>query len=407
MSLLAILRFFTTILSLIILAAAVYLLWSWNDGRMVRDVAGGLRLEREDWRLWSGLGLLAWSFLGGRILPLIIAKPDTRRTRATWGDGRIVTSRTGSSLWIESHGPAGAPPIIITHGWGMDSTFWCYAKQDLTDRFRLILWDLPGLGRSKASARDRIAVAAFAADLATVIEESGARPVVLVGHSIGGMTIQTLVRDHPQLESRIAGVVLLHTTYTNPLETMMFSRLLRALQRPVLEPAMKLTIALGPLVWLSNWQSYLSGWSHLAHRSGFGADVTRSQLEHVTLLATRNRPAVLARGDLATLYWDATNALRDLSAPVLVVGGDKDIVTKLEANRAIAGQTQLATLQVVEGANHMAPMERADIYNRMIADFALRVQPATSTDVRVEAPGEAPAPSPEPRSEPRDSPPPP
>jgi pimeloyl-ACP methyl ester carboxylesterase len=218
------------------------------------------------------------------------------------------------------------------------------------------------------------------------------------------MTIQTLMRDHPQLQDRIAGLVLLNTTYTNPLKTMILSGPLLALQRPLLEPAMKLVMALRPLIWLFKWQSYLSGSAHLANRFGFGKYVTRSQLEHTTLLATRSDPGLLARGDLAMFHWDATAALQHVRRPVLVIGGDADIVTKLEANRAIAEQTEIASLRVVPGVNHMGPMERADLYNSLIADFAFRLQPGLSADDGPrrpdggdrqppwrEAPGESPA----------------
>jgi pimeloyl-ACP methyl ester carboxylesterase len=380
MPLLSFVRFFAIILSLAILGAASYLLWSWYQGDLVRDTAGVLHRERDDWRLWTGLALLAWSFLGRWIVPLLVARPDRRRSLPKRGDGQTIVSPTGSSLYVETCGPAGAPPIIFTHGWGMDSTFWHYAKQDLGDRYRLVLWDLPGLGRSKAGGKPAISLEAFASDLAALIDVSGRQPAILVGHSIGGMTIQTLIRDNPEIQSRLAGLVLLNTTHTNPLKTMVLSGLMQALQRPVLEPAMKMIVAFQPLVWLSKWQSYLSGSSHLAHRFGFGKSVTRSQLEHTTLLSTRNPPAIQARGDLAMFHWDATAAVGRLRIPVLVIGGDKDIVTKLEASRAIAGETDMARLEVVEGVNHMGPMERADLYNRLIADFALQVQPSASMD---------------------------
>jgi pimeloyl-ACP methyl ester carboxylesterase len=338
----------------------------------VRDAAGVLHHVRGDaWRLWTGVALLAWSFLGRSVVLLLAARRDERPTHARREDGVMRAGRSGASLFVETYGPQGAPPIILTHGWGMDSTFWDYAKADLGDRFRLILWDLPGLGKSTEASKDRRGLEGFATDLASLIDLAGSKRPVLVGHSIGGMTIQTLMRDHGQLQDRLAGLVLLNTTYTNPLKTMVLSRLALALQRPVLEPAMKLVAALQPLAWLAKWQSYLSGSAHLAHRLGFGRFVTRSQLEHVTLLSTRNPPAVMARGDLAMFHWDATGALERLRIPALVVGGEKDIVTKLEAN---------------EGVNHMGPMERADLYNGLIADFALRVQPSASADLRGSAP---------------------
>ena len=60
----------------------------------------------------------------------------------------------------------------------------------------------------------------------------------------------------------------------------------------------------------------------------------------------------------------------------------RDIITKPDASRDMAEDAQAATLQIVEGVNHMGPMERADIYNRMIADFALQVQPSATMDLR-------------------------
>lgn len=396
MAILSLARLFGVILSLAILAAAGYLLWSWQAGELVRDASGAVYRHRDDWRLWTGLALLAWSFLGALVTPMLVARPDRRKTKAERGSGGVLASPTGSSLYVESHGPAAGPPIIFIHGWGMDSTIWRYARQDLADRFRLILWDLPGLGRSKAAGREAISLDAFARDLAAVMDFAGRQPAVLVGHSIGGITIQTLIRNHPELQSRLAGVVLLNTTYTNPLTTMVFSRLWLALQRPVLEPAMRLVTVLQPFFWILKWQSYLSGSSHLAHRLGFGKFVTRSQLQHSTLLFTRNPPGVLAQGNLAMMRWDATDVLGRLRVPALVIGGDRDIVTKLEASRVLANESELATLEVIEDVNHMGPLERADLYNQLIGDFALQLQPSATADlsrarggVQSEAPGAA------------------
>jgi pimeloyl-ACP methyl ester carboxylesterase len=377
-------RSLATWLSLLILAAAAYLLWTWYQGDWVRASAGDLVRMRDDWRLWAGGGALLWSLLGGKVLVPLLTKKDEVPTQANHGTGELIESSTGSKLFVEAYGRPNGPPIIFTHGWGMDSTFWHYAKRDLGDRFRLILWDLPGLGKSKAGSPGGVTLRAFAQDLAVIIALAGSQRPVLVGHSIGGMTIQTLLRDRPEIQSRLAGVVLLNTTYTNPLRTMILSGFLRAMQRPLLEPGAKLTMLLQPLVWLMQWQSYLSGSAHLAHRLGFGRYVTRSQLEHTTLLSVRNPPAVQAKGTLEMFHWDATGAMRNVRIPTLVIGGDKDIVTKLEASRTIAGDANAGELRVVEGGNHMGPMERADLYNELIGNFALTVQPAAGSDVSVD-----------------------
>jgi pimeloyl-ACP methyl ester carboxylesterase len=387
MPLFSIAKFLTSLLSLLILAAAAYLLWSWYAGQWVADDAARLLRLREPWRLWTGAALAAWSFLGRPVIVRLLARPDERPTSAVRGEGRMVASASGASLYVERAGLPAGPPIILTHGWGMDSTFWNYAKTDLGDRFQLIVWDLPGLGRSKLAPHGEVSLSGFAADLETLVAELGGRKPVLVGHSIGGMTIQTLIRDRPEVMQRLAGLVLLDTTYTDPLRTMIAGGLMTAL-KPVIAGAMRLTVWLHPLVTLSKWQSYLSGSAHLAHRLGFGRHVTRSQLEHVTLLSTRNPAAVEAKGNLAMFGWDATGALGRLAIPALVIAGDRDIVTRLEANRRIAEESPRARLEVVEGANHLGPMERADVYDRLIADFVLAVQPSATRDLRPDLPSD-------------------
>jgi pimeloyl-ACP methyl ester carboxylesterase len=367
--LLSILRAVFALISLIILAAAAYLLWIWYQGDLVRDADGVLHRVRESWPLWTGGALLAWSFLGRFLILPMLAKADKDPLRLERSAGQILTSPTGARLHVETYGSPDAPPLVLTHGWSLDSRIWFYAKRDLAKRFRVIVWDLPGLGRSKRAAA-KIDMSGFAQDLATVLGTVN-QPAVLVGHSIGGMVIQTLARDRPEMFGhQVAGVVLLNTTFTNPLHTMILSGLAQALRWPVIEPMMRLKILLQPLSWASSWQSYLSGSAHIATRLGFGRYVTRSQLDRTTLLMTVNPPAVSAHGDLAMFRWDSQMALARTGVPVLVIGGSKDIVTKPEASRTIAAAVPRAELHIVQGVNHMGPIERADEYHELISSFA-------------------------------------
>jgi pimeloyl-ACP methyl ester carboxylesterase len=371
MPLLSVIRFITSLLGLIILGLVIYLLWSWNDGELVRQTDGDLVRIRDDWRLWAALGLIAFSLLGRLVVLPLLAKPDTGEpSHEDRGAGQIIDGANGARLYVEELGLQSGPTIILTHGWALDSTIWHYAKRDLGARFRVLVWDLPGLGKSHGT----ISLENFAQNLAAIIEYSGANRVGLIGHSIGGMTIQTLARDNPAFfNSRVAGAVLVNTTYTNPLKTMILSGLVQALRKPVLEPLMRLTIWLQPLAWLSAWQSYLSGMAHVGNRLGFGKYVTRSQLEHVTLLSTKNPPGNIQKGNLAMFRWDATGALGSVDVPVLLLAGDSDIVTKPEASTAIAGQARNGKLETIAGVNHMGFVERADAYNPAMGNFLERV----------------------------------
>lgn len=375
MPLIAILRFLFMLLSLAIIAASAYLLWQWYDGDIVQRADGVAVRVREDWYLWLGGALLVLSLLGRPIITPFLAKRDTDPSKPERSAGRMITGGSGAQLYVEETGPIGAPVVILTHGWAMDSTIWYYAKRDLSRQFRVISWDLPGMGKSTPATPSAIGLSEFAQDLKTLIDLSGEQKVVLVGHSIGGMTIQTLARDFPDIfNARVAGTVLVNTSYTNPLKTMILAGLAQAIRWPLLEPLMRLGILLQPLVWLSAWQSYLSGSAHMANRIGFGKYVTHSQLNHTTLLSTRNAPGNIHRGNLAMFRWDATQAMAKVTPPLLVLSGEWDIVTKPEAGQQIATDRHGSVHQVIEGVNHMGFLERPDIYNRAISEFTQSVQ---------------------------------
>ena len=159
----------------------------------------------------------------------------------------------------------------------------------------------------------------------------------------------------------VAGVVLVNTTYTNPLMTTILPRLMTALQ-PLIEIMSHIQVWLFPLFWVSAWQSYLSGATHMSVRIAHGPDVTRSQLKHTALAAPRANPAVVAKGNLAMLHWDATDALSRLTVPVLVLGGDGDIVTKPSASEYIAASTPTSQLSIKSRSNHMSVLDQSKSY---------------------------------------------
>jgi pimeloyl-ACP methyl ester carboxylesterase len=364
------LRPLISLISTIILIISIYLFWTWYRGEVVQRPDATLEVHRDAWRLWVGGLLLAWSFLGKWPALLLLARPDANPIRKDSEDGIAINGAKGEKLQIFIHGTANAPTILFTHGWSLDHTVWQYAVRDLSRDFRVVTWDLPGLGRSSAQ---QVSLSNMANNLQVILGHLQ-QPVLLVGHSIGGMAIQTLLRDHPDVQKQaVAGVVLVNTTYTNPLRTIILSPLLRLLRWPLIEPMMWLQIILMPLAWLMSWQSYLSGSMHLTARLGYGARVTRSQLEHTAWLMTTNSPSVQARGDLAMFRWDATETLAAISVPTLVLAGEADIVTKPDASRQIAQAIPGATLQTFGHVNHMGFLEKSQDYNAAIRDFATKI----------------------------------
>ncbi|HEX8234154.1 MAG TPA: alpha/beta hydrolase [Caulobacteraceae bacterium] len=359
------------LLSLAILAVGGFLLWSWSDQR---DEAFGW--AKDDRWLYLGAFLLAWSFVGGFILPHLLAKPG-HGPHMKRGHVREVTGADGSRLHVESFGPQDAPAVILTHGWGLDLTVWGYLVDDLAERFNVVTWDLPGLGRSGQPSDGHYDMDRLAGDLNAVLETVRGRPAVLAGHSIGGMITETFCRDHPEkLGREVKGLVLLNTTHLDPTKTTFAGSIVSRL-KPVLDPMLKLDIALSPLVWLLNWQSYLSGSTHMAVRiGGFSKRVNRGEVDLVARLSTKHSPAVQAKGILAMERWDVTGSLPVVVVPTLVLAGRQDLVTKCEAGETIAGLIPRAQFVAFDEAGHGGFLERCKSYGHVIADFVEQVLPS-------------------------------
>jgi pimeloyl-ACP methyl ester carboxylesterase len=332
-----------------------------------------------------GLAAALWAVPKGPLIPRRLLRrpgPDEPRSRRT-GEARTLARPDGSTLRVELYGPPDGPPVVLTHGWGLDADQWYYAKKEFAG-CRLIVWDLPGLGRSTEPANRDYSLANLARGLDAVIGEAGGRPAVLVGHSIGGMIMLTHAKLFPEAQgTRVCGMVLANTTYTNPVRTTRMAALKSALQKSLIEPLLHLTIWLSPLVRVMNWLSFWNGSAHRsAERSGFSGRETRGQLDFVARYTPRTSPAVLARGMLGMLRYDATDALRTIRVPTLVVAGDRDPVCKPDASARMRADIPEASLLALAPAKHQAPIEHHARFGEAVATFtsgcASRVRSTTT-----------------------------
>ena len=335
-----------------------------------------------DWTtaaLAGGLALSAWSLGGCLVTPklwLRRGKDEPKHERG--GERTSVRRPDGTVLNVEFYGPPDAPPVVLTHGWGGDATEWYYLKKDLADRYRLIVWDLPGLGLSTQPDNRDFSLEKMARDLEAVLQLAGGKPAVLLGHSIGGMTILTFCKLFPEaLGTRVTGLVLVHTTPTNPVHTKVPTWLLPVIQKPVLEPLCYLSIALSPLVRLMHLLSYLNGSAHWSnHTSLFAGTETRGQLDFVTRYMVKASPAVIARGTLGMFGYDATAVLPTVTVPTLVVAADGDTTTIPEASERIAREVPGARLVTLAPARHMGLIERRAEFAAAVNAFCDGVLPA-------------------------------
>jgi pimeloyl-ACP methyl ester carboxylesterase len=239
-----------------------------------------------------------------------------------------------------------------------------------------------GLGLSTRPANRDFSLEKLARDLHSVLALAGDQPAILLGHSIGGMIVLTFCRLFPEdLRTRVAGLVLTATTYTNPVRTVKGASFLTAIETPILKPLMYLTIALSPLVWLMNWMSYLNGSSHTTTKlTSFGGAETWSQIDFAALFQAKASPAVLARGMLGMMRYDATGTLSTIPSPTLIVPGDIDPVCKPSASERMRAAIPRAQLRPLPQTKHLGFIEHHATYASYVEEFARSLeQPAVGT----------------------------
>lgn len=168
--------------------------------RQDHAVPAGVRSRRQ-----AGNVLLA------QVLPPPMTAVETRRNpdRAH----RFVTA-DGTALHVRTSGPMdSALTLVLVHGWTQDHRTWDSVVERLDPSVRVLRYDLHGHGGSAPASQATATIPQLADDLAELITSRMNGPVVLAGHSMGGMTIMELAERHPDLvASRVAGVAFVATS---------------------------------------------------------------------------------------------------------------------------------------------------------------------------------------------------
>ncbi len=119
----------------------------------------------------------------------------------------------GIKLAYEDRG-AGKPAFVFVHGWLCDRSFFAPQAEYFVRRHRVVSVDLRGHGESD-KPEGQYPIAAYADDIAYMIEQLGLGKVLAVGHSMGGAVAFQLAAAHPD---RVAGIVMLDPirSFTQP-----------------------------------------------------------------------------------------------------------------------------------------------------------------------------------------------
>jgi pimeloyl-ACP methyl ester carboxylesterase len=287
-----------------------------------------------------------------------------------------VLADDGVPLHAEIFGPEDAAvTIVFCHGYTLSQEIWHYQQQDLASGSRLVLWDQRSHGRSGRSEPAHVSVDQLGADLAAVLAATVPvdQPVVLVGHSMGGMTIMALAAQRPELFGpKIIGVVLISTAAHLIDATSWLPAPLRPLARWV-GPSLLRGSSRGRRAALTEWFRDSAG--DLAFLStrfiAFGdPDVSPTVVDFLERVIRATPIEVVADFYLALLEHDKRLSLTTVGlVPTVVITGAEDRLIPADQAGLLAEGIPGASLVRVPEAGHMVILERPEVVTEEIADL--------------------------------------
>jgi pimeloyl-ACP methyl ester carboxylesterase len=288
-----------------------------------------------------------------------------------------VIADDGIRLHAEVCGPEDAPvTIVFCHGYTLSREIWHYQWQDLSADTRLVLWDQRSHGRSGRSDPAHVSIDQLGTDLAAVLAATVPErsPVVLVGHSMGGMTIMALAAQQPELFGpKVIGVVLISTAAHLVDATSWLPVPLRPIARWA-GPSLLRGSARGRRAELTEWvRDTAADLAFLSTRFiAFGdPDVSPTVVDFLERVIRATPIEVVSDFYLALLEHDKRLSLTTIgNVPTVVLAGADDRLIPVGQAADLAAAIPGAALVVVPEAGHMVILERPEAVTEEIADLA-------------------------------------
>ncbi|GAA5146340.1 alpha/beta hydrolase [Nocardioides marinquilinus] len=272
--------------------------------------------------------------------------------------------RRGPGRW--SRASEAPPTVVFVHGYCLNLDCWHFQRAAYRGLVRAVYYDQRSHGRSGRSDREHATIDQLGRDLRQVLDETVPDgPVVLVGHSMGGMSVISFAQQFPDLiGTKVIGVGLIATT-AGGLDP---SRILM----PLLPSRLTGRLTHRAVAALSRGHALVDA----ARRVGrvvatvatngfaFGGDVPPSYVTFVDDMLAETPFEVVADFFPSFRGFDAFDSLEVLDhVPVSIICGTADRLTSVGHSRKLHARVPASRLLELEGAGHMVPLERHDQVN--------------------------------------------
>ncbi|QNE75543.1 alpha/beta fold hydrolase [Streptomyces finlayi] len=277
--------------------------------------------------------------------------------------------------------------VVFSHGYCLSQDSWHFQRAALRGLVRTVHWDQRSHGRSERGRGPAegvpVSVDQLGRDLKAVIDAAAPEgPLVLVGHSMGGMTMMALADHDPALiRDRVAAVAFVGTS-SGKLGEVSFGLPVAGVNavRRVMPGVLR---ALGSQTELveRGRRATADLFASLIKRYSFGSrDVDPAVARFAERLIEATPIDVVAEFYPAFTEHDKSGALPAfLHVPVLILAGAKDLVTPSSHSEAIAEILPGAELVIVPDAGHLVMLEHPDVVNERLADLLVRIGAVPTT----------------------------
>lgn len=295
---------------------------------------------------------------------------------------RTVDAADGTRLTFRVKGQG--PPLVLANGVSTSHFFWRKILPRWTTRYRVVFWDYKGHGDSEPAATKRGAtVEGFADDLIRVMDAAGIERAPVIGFSMGSQVAIEACRHRPE---RFAALVSLLGTVGKIFDTALWTVGGKAMQAVLRATPRRAHRGLRRAVWAG---LQMPGTYRAGRVLGlFGDETAPADIAAYVEHFGRLDPSTVADVVLAAGRHDASDVLRQLAVPLLVIAGDKDVFAPSDrVSRPIHEAAPHSQLVVLPQGTHGSLFGHVDEIEAAIDRFLHEIAPQRDWDVARDASG--------------------
>ncbi|TMA27865.1 MAG: alpha/beta hydrolase [Deltaproteobacteria bacterium] len=272
----------------------------------------------------------------------------------------------------------GAPALVCCDGIGCDGFAWKYLVRDFAQSHRIVRWHYRGHGRSGIPKdRARVGFDDISADLQAVIQATGTKEAVLLGHSMGVQVALEYHRRHPE---NVVALALICGSHGLPLDTFHDSKALKIILPALIDAAEHYPQAMS-LIWrvLAGGElayqvaTHLEVNGRLIRRDDFAPYFT-----HLSAMDPRLFLGMLKHASEHTAY----DHLPNIRVPTLIVAGTDDTFTPYWLSEEMHDRIPGAEMLTVPGGTHVAPIEQPELITLRLEKFLAPLPEARAEKLR-------------------------